>query len=293
MDKTDFQKKYRQYKWMYTAIWVISFALYVLAYAHFVSAAWKGYGELVLLFLVVASAIFLADRCMRRFNKFLGSYAEKFFSESFDLEQYLPNSRLPRKDCRASRLFSKDYGYTLLDISCSNLVIGRYRGIRFNFSDLMLFKGRGSRRRSAAFCVMEHQGSVNGRILMRAVQEHWWSTNSVPESAGFDERFEIKGNDQEDVSHVLTPDLKRTLVQLDKAVRADADGRMVMDICIDANRVYIALWNKSSLFSTGYKSFDEFKAAAGEDVRWITTCMDAFLDHSTLFPHAALSDAGE
>ena len=122
-------------------------------------------------------------------------------------------------------------------------------------------------------------------MLIKSVREPWYASRTA--SGGFQERFRVAGNEQADPARILTAELKRSLVQLDRTVRADEAGHRRMDISLDAGRVYIVLWNKKGLFGTRYQSVEELRAAAGEDVRWIRACMDAFLDAPALFPPAA------
>ncbi len=281
MDSADFQSRCKQLKRKHAVCGVMLVALYVLIYARFMSAAWKGWSELFLLILILISAWYLVMRCDRKKNEFLGRYAEEVYSEHFDVEQYQPNGHIERKICRASHLFIRDYGFSLFDLSGSNLLTGRYRGIRFSFSDLTLSKGKLGKR-FAAFYVFEHQGIIRDRIMIKSVREPWYSTRPV--SGDFDERFENEGNNKAEIAHILNSTFKRELVRIDRIVHADASRHLMTDICIDENRVYIVLWNKENLFHWKYQSIKEIKSATKEDADRITAFLDAFLNGSGLFP---------
>ncbi len=291
MDNTAFLKAYKRIKRNHTAAGVLFLVLYGLVYARFVSVSWRGYTELLLLFLVLLSGSFLFKRCNRKLNEFLGGYAKEVYSEHFDLEQYMPNKHVPRKTARASHLFLRDYGFSLLELSGSNLITGRYRGARFSSSYISLSKGRFSRNHPAVFCVLDHRGTVNGRVDIKSVRRPWYTSQLV--SGGFDERFQTAADERESAIRILTPSFKRTIVQLDNMLRVDSDGDPRIEVCIDANCAYIVIWNRNSLFGANYESAGEIKAAAREDAGRLKTVLDAFLDQPALFPQTATDTAND
>ena len=243
--------------------------------------------------LVLYTFILYAGSVNRKLRELMGSAVRSVLEESFALEQYLPNSHIPGKLARASRLFLRDYGFLLSDLSGSQLIVGRYRGVRFRFSNLRLSHGRGGRR-DVLFCALEHQGAVNGRITAKENKVPW-QESVENQSDEFDQRFDVKANDQEGAARILTPAFTRRIVRLDRSIQTSPGNRTFanpkMDLRIDEGCVYAALWNKPFLFDTGSEDPGEVRKAAREDVRRLTAVLDTFMDSPALFPGLAPADA--
>ncbi len=281
-NSTEFKKKYNGIRARYIAYAALGIILYSTVYVRFISANWTGYGELPIIFLIVLFAVYLLRHSKDRVYEFLGPFVKDVYSKHFELEEYQPNSHVPRKSAKASHLFTRDYGFSLFELSGNNLLVGRYRGVHFSYSYIKLSKGGYSAAKSAAFCVLEHRGSVNGRIRIEGIHKTWYSNRTV--SGGFDERFEVKTDDQDAAARILTSSFKRKIVELDRVLRTDTTGKPWMEICIDVNCAYIVMWDKKSILDMNHQSDKEIKAAAQEDAGRLIALLDAFVDHPGFFP---------
>ena len=106
-NSTEFKKKYNGIRARYIAYAALGIILGFTAYVRFISAKWTGYGELPIIFLIVLFAGYLLRHSNDRVYEFLGPFVKDVYSKHFELEEYQPNSHVPRKSAKASHLFTK------------------------------------------------------------------------------------------------------------------------------------------------------------------------------------------
>ena len=232
--------------------------------------------------------IFLTGRCTKKIRELSGPIVKRVLPEIIDLEQFQPNGRIKRGTADASHLFTRDYGILRLssDYSGSELITGQYRGSCFCFSNLSL--GYRFQRKDIAFCVLDHKGTLNDRILIKENRVPWYRAKT--KSHKFSEQFGVWAKYQESVDLVLTSSLKQRIVQMDRIICTDANTHSMLDICIDGDCVYVAQWKKK-LFETISDDIKAVEAAAREDARLLAAVLDIFLDSPVLFPETTCSDA--
>ncbi len=293
MDQTEFQReinKLKAFRNLFAVLSLLGFFCVYYIYSQLPTLNGRVHPFVILLFILIYCFffIFLTERFSRKIRELSGMVVKRVLLESFDLEQFQPNGRIERGTADASHLFTRDYGIQKIssDYSGSELIIGLYRGHRFCFSNLRL--GYKFQRKDIAFCVLDHKGTLNDRILIKENRVPWYSART--KSDNFGEQFGVWAKYQESVDQVMSPSLKRKIVQMDRKICAVAVAQSMMDICIDENCVYIALLKKK-LFETESDDIKVIEATAREDVRLLTAILDIFMDNPVLFPEVCRSDA--
>lgn len=285
MDRKEYQKRYKKLNACFLVCLLLLVPGFVVLLFWARSAGIIAY---ILNLLFIVCCILLAVYFCRKIDELKSPDIKNALSEHFEIEQYQPHGHVAWELVRASHLF---VSFSALHSSGSNLIVGRYRGVRFSYSDLALSRGRYSKTGYVAFCVLEHQGMINGKILIKEYEEEPGNRKQPDPgrerdktvSGKFYREFKVQAKNQESVSRVLTPSFMKSILQMIKT-------GLRMDICVDENRVYIVVWNRKSLFQTDDKTGTDINTISREGACRLSDFLDVFLDHPELFSEAASSE---
>ncbi len=212
--------------------------------------------------------------------------------EVFEVSTYKPNSCLDDNFVRSSGLF------TFFDKATgSDYTEGRYRGIRFYFSDLHLqckdSDSNGKKRYRTVFkgqwlvCEFDKNLAATLRLKERNSKAifgtHEYETGMsgiATENIAFNKKYHIMADDEHAAFYLLTPHFMERLMSLDEA----ADAQTFF--CFENNKVHIALYNGRDSFELGKvkpSDIENLRQKFRGELKYLTNIVDDLLLNDKLF----------
>jgi len=216
-------------------------------------------------------------------------------SEVFDVEFFEPRNHIESKVVSDAELV-----YDWNEISGSDLVRGRYKGIPFIFSDIKLVDvqestdsdGHSQETRTTRFqgqwIILDTKRATPHRVRLRErgqrklTGSYKKSKSDVEtENAAFNEKFEILTGDAHTAFYILTPHFMETIVAADES----AAGRTYM--CFTGQQAQIAVHTGRDSFELGKgketKNLAALRQRIQGEVKYITAIVDELMQNQYLF----------
>ena len=280
---------------MFKALMIVSCCLMGISITvlPFVVGAGIGFSFLALPVGLMIVFIVLGSNVKKEMKGLISAnFTKSLLAEAFELETYEPGTHIDQRIISTTELvpgWNRCYG--------SDFVIGKYRGVKFMFSDIHLtnytsggsddsdtestiFKGQwiacAPGRRIASPLILRDRPKGMIKNLFRDT-----TSNMETENPAFNEKFQILTGNPASARDILTPQLMEFLMS---AYRV-ADVRIFMYFGYDW--VHIAIHNKRDSFEIGkgkdLNDITSLRARLSAEVRYIADIMDALLQNTWLF----------
>jgi len=203
-------------------------------------------------------------------------------SDTFELTNYSPGCHLAHDAIVDTKLIA-----SWNKVGGSDLIEGKYRGVRFSFSDLLLQNESGSgKNRSVTtrfkgqWLIIELAKEIPHKVMLR---EDGGFSDVKTENVEFNEKFRITAADPHTAFFVLTPHF------MEHILRAGRRAGAKVNMCFFGTRAHIALHSGRDLFEASGKKFYEMsniemlRNQMQWDVKYITGIIDELLLNENLF----------
>jgi hypothetical protein len=205
-------------------------------------------------------------------------------SETFELTNYSPGCHIAAEAIEDTKLIP-----SWNRLNGSDLIEGKYRGVRFSFSDLLLRHESGSGKNRKAktrfkgqWLIIELAKEIPHAVLLRE-DSGKEKSDIETENIEFNRKFQIKTEDPHTAFYLLTPHFMEYILQTKKR----ANAKMHMNF--GGNRVHIALHSGRDLFEPCSKKLHDMKNIEmlrnqmQWDAKYITNIIDELLLNEGLF----------
>jgi len=213
-------------------------------------------------------------------------------SEVFEVQSYNPEAHVSSSTINHSDLIEE-----WNECHGSDLVVGKYKGVNFEFSDIKLENvtehtdedGNTKKSTTLAFkgqwlvCEMKKSVESSLRVCERSgfgklIKGSGKKSDALTENTVFNERFNILTESPHTAFYILTPHFMDYILAADTA----ANGQTFL--CFIDNRIHIAIHNKRDSFEVG-KTSDAavIRARVKSEVKYVTGIIDELLHNEYLF----------